>query len=75
MSPAMTELISLTPARAFDRLAARQLAMRAENKSPATIACYNDATTRYLTWCSERDQPPMSRSALNGWVSGMLDVG
>lgn len=71
----MTELISLTPARAFDRLAAWQLAMRAENKSPATIACYTDATTRYLRWCADGDHPPMSRVALNGWISGMLAAG
>lgn len=71
----MTELISLSPAHAFDRLAAWQLAMRAENKSPATIACYTDATTRYLTWCTEQQQAPMSRAALNTWVSGMLTAG
>lgn len=71
----MTELISLTPALALDRLAAWQLAMRAENKGPATIACYTDATTRYLRFCSERDQPPMSRTALNHLVAGMLAAG
>lgn len=64
MHPAMTELIALTPARAFDHLAARQVAMRAENKSPATIDCYTDATARYLTWCADHGQPPMSRTAL-----------
>ncbi|HET7425896.1 MAG TPA: site-specific integrase [Gemmatimonadales bacterium] len=71
----MTELISLTPARALDRLDDWQLAMRAENKSPATIACYTDATTRYLRWCADSDHPPMSRTALNGWISGMLEAG
>lgn len=71
----MTELISMTPARALDRLADWQLAMRAENKSPATIVCYTDATTRYLRWCADSGQPPMSRTALNGWISGMLASG
>lgn len=74
-SPTMTERISLTPARALDRLAAWQLAIRAENKSPATIHCYTDATTRYLRWCTDGDHPPMSRNALNDWISGMLAAG
>jgi integrase len=71
----MTQLISLTPARALDHLAAWQLAMRAENKSPATIACYTEATTRYLRWCADGDHPPMSRTALNRWISGLLAAG
>ena len=71
----MTELISLTPDLALERLVAWQLAMRAENKSPATIACYSDATTRYLRWCAEAAQPPMSRTALNTWISQMLADG
>jgi hypothetical protein len=71
----MTDLISLTPAQALDRLAAWQLAMRAENKSPATIVGYTDATTRYLRWWPDGDLPPMSRTALNTWISGMLASG
>lgn len=74
-SPAMTELISLTTDDALERLAAWQLAMRAENKSPSTIVCYTDATTRYLRWCADGGQPPMSRAALNTWISGMLGAG
>lgn len=74
-SPAMTELISLTPDLALERLVAWQLAMRAENKSPATIACYSDAATRYLRWCADAAQPPMSRTALNTWISQMLADG
>lgn len=71
----MTELIDMSAPVALDRLAAWQLALRAENKSPGTVAVYADGATRYLRWCSEDDRLPMSRASLNQWVAGMLDAG
>jgi integrase len=71
-SPAMTVLSAV---RALDHLAAWQTALRAENKSPGTVALYADCTTRYLRWCVDQDHLPMSRTSLNTWVAGMLDAG
>ena len=58
-----------------DRLADWQTALRAENKSPGTIAIYADGATRYLRWCADGDHLPMSRAALNSWIAGLLDAG
>lgn len=74
-SAAMTELIDIRAPVVLDRLAAWQLALRAENKSPGTVAVYADGATRYLRWCSEHDRLPMSRASLNQWVAGLLDAG
>ena len=74
-SAAMTELIAMSATVALDRLAAWKIALRAENKSPGTVAVYADGITRYLRWCAEHDRPPMSRAALNQWVTDMLDAG
>jgi hypothetical protein len=52
-----------------------ELALRAERKSPQTIKLYSDGLQRYLAWCSERDDDPMSRTSLNLWVAGLLDAG
>ncbi|WP_246000303.1 tyrosine-type recombinase/integrase [Nocardioides pocheonensis] len=71
-SAAMTEL---TVTAALDHLDSWKLALRAENKAPGTIAVYADCATRYLRWCAETDQLPMSRASLNTWVAGMLDGG
>jgi site-specific recombinase XerD len=71
----MTDLIAMSATTALDRLAAWQVALRAENKSPGTVTIYADCVTRYLRWCAERDHRPMSRTALNQWVAGMLDAG
>jgi site-specific recombinase XerD len=52
-----------------------QLALRAERKSPQTLKAYGDGVRFYLAWCEGRDVEPMSRAALNLWVSGLLDDG
>jgi integrase len=74
-SAAMTELIDMSATVALDRLAAWQIALRAENKSPGTVTIYADGATRYLRWRADRDQFPMSRAALNSWIAGLLDTG
>jgi site-specific recombinase XerD len=71
----MTHLTAMTAAHATDRLADWQTALRAENKSPGTLAIYADGATRYLNWCADRDLLPMSRAALNSWIAGLLDAG
>src|SRR4051794_41593446 len=71
----MTDLIDLSATSALDRLAAWQVALRAENKSPGTVTIYADCVTRYLRWCAEHDHLPMSRAVLNLWIAGMLDAG
>jgi site-specific recombinase XerD len=71
-SSAMTEL-SATGATAL--ATSWELALRAERKSPQTIRLYSDGVQRYLAWCSERDDDPMSRTSLNLWVAGLLDAG
>ena len=70
----MTHVTDMSAAHAADRLADWRTALRAENKSPGTVAIYTDGATRYLRWCSERDQLPMSRAALNSWIAGLLDA-
>jgi site-specific recombinase XerD len=68
-------MTNLTVTAALDHLESWKLALRAENKAPGTIAVYSDCTSRYLNWCTETDQLPMSRASLNHWVAGMLDGG
>lgn len=60
---------------AIDRLSDWQTALRAENKAPGTVTIYADGATRYLRWCAEQDHPPMSRTALNQWIAGLLETG
>ena len=74
-SPDMTHLTAMTAAHALDRLADWQTALRAENKSPGTVAVYADGATRYMRWCADGDHLPMSRAALNQWIAGLLDAG
>jgi site-specific recombinase XerD len=71
----MTHLTDMSARHATDRLADWQIALRAENKSPGTVAVYADGATRYLRWCAEGDHRPMSRAALNLWIAGLLDAG
>ncbi|WP_085871726.1 MULTISPECIES: tyrosine-type recombinase/integrase [unclassified Nocardioides] len=68
-------MTDLTVTAALDHLDSWKLALRAENKAPGTVTVYADCATRYLRWCAETDQLPMSRAALNTWVAGMLDGG
>lgn len=52
-----------------------QLALRAQRKSPETLKAYGDGVRFYLSWCAERNVPPLSKASLNLWVSGLLDGG
>lgn len=71
----MTHLTAMTATHAADRLADWQTALRAENKSPGTIAVNVDGATRYLRGCAEHDGLPMGRAALNSWIAALLDTG
>jgi site-specific recombinase XerD len=71
----MTQLTDPSATHALDRLADWQTALRAENKSPGTVAGYTDGATRYPRWCAAHDHLPMSRASLNQWVADMLDAG
>lgn len=71
----MTHLSDMSAIHATDRIADWQIALRAENKAPGTVALYVDGTTRYLRWCADRDRLPMSRASLNQWTAGLLDAG
>lgn len=68
-------MTDLSATSALDRLAAWQIALRAENKSPGTVALYADCVAGYLRWCAEQEQLPMNRASLNQWIAGMLDAG
>lgn len=39
------------------------------------MTIYADCISRYLRWCAEHDNRPMSRACLNQWVADMLDAG
>ena len=56
----MTHLTDVTARHATDRLADWQAPLRAENKSPGTVAIYADGATRYL-------QRPDALFAESGW--------
>jgi hypothetical protein len=71
----MTELTDLTVVQAAVLIPTWQLALRAEDKTPATIAVYTQGVENYLSWCNVRGAAPMSRTSLNTWISEMLDAG
>jgi site-specific recombinase XerD len=52
-----------------------QLALRAQRKSPQTLRTYGEGVRQYLTWCTENDVEPMTRSSLNLFTAGLLDGG
>jgi site-specific recombinase XerD len=52
-----------------------QLALRAENKAPGTIAVYTDGAQRYLAWCQRTQFAPMIRTTLQTWMAHLLDAG
>ncbi|MCM0618763.1 tyrosine-type recombinase/integrase [Nocardioides bruguierae] len=51
------------------------LSLRAERKSPQTLKVYGDGVRMFLDYCEANALPPMQRSTLNLWVSGLLDAG
>lgn len=52
-----------------------QLALRAERKSPQTLKTYGDGLRMYLDWCEANGAEPVTRAALNLWISTLLDNG
>ena len=51
------------------------LALRADHRSPATIAAYSEGVRLYLDWCEREEVDPLSRVALRAWVASLLDRG
>jgi integrase len=68
-------LTSITAAELTEAIPEWQLALRAENKAPGTIALYTDGTRRYLDWCQRTDLAPMIRTSLQTWMVHLLDAG
>lgn len=66
---------TLTAAVARDLLPEWHLSLRAERKTPGTIAVYTDAAARYLAWCTAGDRLPLTRTGLQQWVVELLDAG
>lgn len=53
-----------------------ELALRAERKSPQTVKAYGDGVRAFLTWCDrERRTAELTRTAVAGFVAGILDGG
>jgi site-specific recombinase XerD len=71
----MTELTDLTADQTTALIPTWQLALRAEDKSPATINVYTQGVRTYLTWCTKRGAAPMTRASLSTWITEMLDAG
>jgi site-specific recombinase XerD len=71
----MTELTAFTADQAAALVPTWQLALRAEDKTPATIQVYTYGVRTYLTWCTARAAAPMTRISLNTWITEMLDAG
>lgn len=53
-----------------------ELTLRAERKSPGTIATYGNGIRAFLTWCEASEVPPvLTKSAVNAYVAHVLDAG
>lgn len=70
-----TNAPDLTPAVLSDLLPDWQLALRAEDKSPATRAIYADGARLYLAWCAATAALPMARCSLQTWMAHLLENG
>ena len=42
---------------------------------PQTLKAYGDGVRMYLDWCEANNADPMTRPALNLWISTLLDGG
>jgi integrase/recombinase XerD len=57
-------------------MASWQLALRAANRSPATITTYTTGLNSYLAWCERTGVPAeLSKKNAQGWVADLLDGG
>ena len=53
-----------------------QLALKAERKSPSTIASYTEGVRGFLRWCAETGTTPeLTRSAVQGFTAALLEDG
>jgi site-specific recombinase XerC len=53
-----------------------QLALRAERKSPATVANYTEGVRGFLKWCADRGIPPeLTRTTVQAFTADLLDNG
>jgi len=53
-----------------------KLALRAERKSPATIASYTEGVRGFLKWCAETDTTPeLTRTTVQAFTAALLDKG
>ena len=52
------------------------LALRAEHKSPATIASYRRGVQAFIDYCAATDRPAvLDRPAVSAFISHLLDTG
>ena len=57
-------------------LASWQLALRAERKSPATLATYAEGVRGFLRWCTETDTvPELTKANVQAFIAALLDGG
>jgi site-specific recombinase XerD len=53
-----------------------KLSLRAERKSPATVASYTEGVLGFLKWCAETDTAPeLTRTAVQAFTAALLDKG
>lgn len=53
-----------------------ELALRAEQKSPATVKVYADGVRAFLRWCAENDtEAVLDRPSVNAFTAALLDAG
>lgn len=57
-------------------LSSWQLSLRAERKSPATVASYSEGVRGFLRWCTANGAPPeLTRTNVQGFTASLLDAG
>ena len=53
-----------------------QLALRAERKSPATLATYSEGVRGFLRWCSDTGiSPELTKANVQAFTAALLDGG
>jgi site-specific recombinase XerD len=59
-----------------DLLLSWKLALRAERKSPATVASYSEGVLGFLRWCATSGATPeLTKETVNGFTTALLDGG
>lgn len=68
MTPGVPDLAALLPSW--------QLSMRAERKSPATVASYTEGALAFLRWCEAEDvTPEVTKQSVQAFTADLLDQG